>query len=98
MFIWGRGSVIPLIAFGCALLTEFSTRTAFRDVTYYQTHGWPMLVDEKTCQQGKISLEAELFFALLATGLWPWMALGPLFFFYNAHRFNPVSVTSSCGG
>jgi len=44
MFIWGRGGVIPLIAFGCALLTELFTRTAFGDVTYYQTHGWPMLV------------------------------------------------------
>jgi hypothetical protein len=45
MFIWGRGGVIPLIAFGCALLTELFTRTAFgNDASYYQTHGWPKLV------------------------------------------------------
>jgi hypothetical protein len=37
MFIWGRGGVIPLIAFGCALVTEFSTRTALGDINYYQT-------------------------------------------------------------
>jgi hypothetical protein len=111
MFIWGRGGVIPLIASGCALVTEFSTRTAFGDVTYYQTHGWPMLValwaaaglvyalrpwfrvgqerttiDKKTGQQRKISMEAELFF--VPARYWPvvLMALGLVFFLYNAHR------------
>jgi hypothetical protein len=110
MFIWGRGGVIPLITFGCALVTEFSTRTAFGDVSYYLTHGWPMLValwaaaglvyalrswlrvgqeraiiDKKTGQQVKISLEAEFFF--VPARYWPvvLMALGLVFFFYNAH-------------
>jgi len=45
MLIWrGRGGVIALIAFGCLVLTELFTRTAFRDPNYYQTHGWPKLV------------------------------------------------------
>jgi hypothetical protein len=110
MFIWGRGGVIPLIAFGCALLTDFSTRTAFGDVTYYQTH-WMAdagcslgagfvyalrpwfrvgqqrtIIDKKTGQQRKISLEAEFFF--VPARYWPvvLMALGLVFFFYNAHR------------
>jgi hypothetical protein len=111
MFIWGRGGVIFLIAFGCALLMELSTRIAFGDVTYYQTHGWPMLValwaaaglvyalrpwfrvgqertiiDKKTGQPRKISMEAEFFF--VPARYWPvvLMALGLVFFFYNAHR------------
>jgi hypothetical protein len=44
MFIWGRGSVIPLIAFACSLLMELFTRTVFGSSSYYQTHGWPILV------------------------------------------------------
>lgn len=45
MIVWrGRGGVIALIAFGCLLLTELTTRSAFSEPNYYQNHGWPKLV------------------------------------------------------
>lgn len=45
LIIWrGRGGVIFLIMFGCALLTALITRAVFRDASYYDTHRWPMLV------------------------------------------------------
>lgn len=45
MIIWsGLGFVVAVITFGCLLLTEFATRAAFHDNTYYQAHGWPKLV------------------------------------------------------
>ena len=45
MIIWrGRGGVIILIAFGCVLLAELFTRSAFTDPNYYQNHGWPKLI------------------------------------------------------
>lgn len=34
---------MPAVAFGCLLLTEYSTRKIFHDNTYYQVHGWPKL-------------------------------------------------------
>lgn len=44
MIIWrGRGIVVAIIAFGCLVLTELITRSAFGDGMYYQTHGWPKL-------------------------------------------------------
>jgi len=44
MIIWrGKGILIALIAFGCLLLAEYATRSAFHDDRYYQTHGWPKL-------------------------------------------------------
>jgi hypothetical protein len=44
------------------------------------------IIDKKTGQQRKISMEAEFFF--VPARYWPvvLMALGLAFFFYNAHR------------
>jgi hypothetical protein len=44
------------------------------------------IIDKKTGQQRKISMEAELFF--VPARYWPLvlMALGLVFFSYNAHR------------
>jgi len=45
MSIWrGKGFVIAVIAFGCLVLTELLTRSAFTESNYYQTHGWPKVV------------------------------------------------------
>jgi hypothetical protein len=44
MLFWGRGTVIFLITFVCALLMESITRAAFATTDYYQVHGWPKLV------------------------------------------------------
>jgi hypothetical protein len=44
ILVWrGRGVAVPLIAFGCLLVTELATRACFHDETYYQRHGWPKL-------------------------------------------------------
>jgi len=44
LVIWsGRGAVVPVITFGCLLLTELSTRAYFHDNHYYQAHGWPKM-------------------------------------------------------
>lgn len=63
MIIWrGKGIVIAVIAFGCLILSEFLAEAAFRDDTYYQTHGWPKL--------------AGLWLAaLIVYKLWPWLGV-----------------------
>jgi hypothetical protein len=45
MIIWhGRGFLIAVVGFGCLVAMELFTRAWFHDDTYYQRHGWPMLV------------------------------------------------------
>ena len=44
MLFWGRGTVIFLITFACALFMELFTRAAFATTDYYQVYGWPKLV------------------------------------------------------
>lgn len=45
MIIWrGKGIVVALIAFGCLVLSEIVSRSAFGDEKYYQGHGWPKLI------------------------------------------------------
>src|SRR5690242_5020338 len=45
MIIWhGRGFLIAIVGFGSLLVMELLTRAWFHDDTYYQKHGWPMLV------------------------------------------------------
>lgn len=45
MIIWhGRGFLIAIVGFGCLVVMELFTRAWFHDDTYYQKHGWPMLV------------------------------------------------------
>lgn len=45
MIIWnGRGFLIAVIGFGSLVVMELFTRAWFHDDTYYQKHGWPMLL------------------------------------------------------
>ena len=45
MIIWqGRGFLIAIVGFGSLVVMELFTRAWFHDDTYYQKHGWPMLV------------------------------------------------------
>ena len=45
MIIWqGRGFLIAIVSFACLVVMELLTRAWFHDETYYQKHGWPMLV------------------------------------------------------
>lgn len=45
MIIWnGLGFLVVVIGFGCLLITEFLTETAFNDDQYYQSHNWPAFV------------------------------------------------------
>jgi hypothetical protein len=45
IILWnGLGFLVPVITFGCLLLTEFAIEAAFHDDHYYQAHGWPKLV------------------------------------------------------
>ena len=40
----GRGYLVPLVTFCCALVMELLVRAVFHDERYYQTHGWPILL------------------------------------------------------
>ncbi len=45
IIVWnGLGFLVPVITFGCLLLTEFAIEAGFHDNHYYQAHGWPKLV------------------------------------------------------
>jgi hypothetical protein len=62
-----------------------SRRIGLRAAPWFRVGQERTIIDKKTGQQRKISLEAEFFF--VPARYWPvvLMALGLAFFFYNAH-------------
>jgi len=41
MLIWqGKGILVPFIAFGCALMTEWISEWVTKNDTFYQQHKW----------------------------------------------------------
>jgi hypothetical protein len=44
LFWAGKGWFVPAITFASCLAMELVVRAIYHDNTYYQTHGWPILV------------------------------------------------------
>jgi hypothetical protein len=44
LFWAGKGWFVPAITFASCLAMELVVRAVYHDNTYYQTHGWPILV------------------------------------------------------
>jgi hypothetical protein len=44
LFWAGKGWFVPAITFASCLAMELAVRAVYHDNTYYETHGWPILV------------------------------------------------------
>jgi hypothetical protein len=61
MIIWsGLGFLVPIVAFGCFVLTELVVESALGDDTYYQEHTWPMALAFGIAALGVAVLGKEL--------------------------------------
>jgi hypothetical protein len=43
IFWRGQGYLVPIITFGCLLLSDWLTTVLFGDKDFYADHGWPKL-------------------------------------------------------